>query len=76
MNSSWRIIALTPEMTIGGVWRLKDNRKFYLGEHTSFGYISGFTVRQGVIRVKCGGTKVFGIPELTKFQFIPLNILS
>lgn len=76
MNSSWRIIALNPDKKIGGVWRLKDDKKFYIGQSTSFGYISEFSVKQGNIWVKCGGSRIFGIPELRKFQSVPLDILS
>jgi hypothetical protein len=51
MNATWRIIALDPEKRIGGVWRLTDNKKFYVGDPTPDGRIEGFQVHQGSIPV-------------------------
>lgn len=76
MNSNWRIIALNPDKKIGGVWRLKDDKKFYLGDSTSFGYIVEFSVRSGYMWAKCGGSKVYGIPELRRFEYVLLEALS
>lgn len=75
MNSNWRIIALNPDKKIGGVWRLKDDKKFYLGDSTPYGYIVEFSVRKDIILVKCGGTRIYGIPELRRFEFVFLDAL-
>lgn len=76
MNSSWRIIALNPDRKIGGVWRLKDDKKFYLGDRTSFGIITGFSVREGKIQVKCGTSSLYGISEISHSNLVSLDQLS
>lgn len=76
MNSVWRIIALNPEKQIGGVWRLSDDKKFYLGDTTSHGPIMGFMVNKGSILVKCGQARRHGIPELSQTTLLFLHELS
>jgi hypothetical protein len=76
MNSTWRIIALNPEKQIGGVWRLSDDRKFYIGDTTSHGPIVGFTVSRGSMLVKCGKASPYGISELSHTALVFLQHLS
>ena len=76
MNSVWRIVALNPENQIGGVWRLSDDKKFYLGDTTSHGPIVGFMVNKGSILVKCGQARRHGIPELSQMTLLFLHELS
>jgi hypothetical protein len=64
MNSSWRIIAIQPDKHIAGVLRLKDSKKFFLGDMTSYGPISTFSVYQGSIQVEIGLNNVHGIKEI------------
>ena len=66
MNSSWRIIAIQPDKYIAGVLRLKDNKKFFLGDMTPDGPISNFSVYQGSIRVELGSSNVHGIKEIRR----------
>jgi hypothetical protein len=64
MNSSWRIIAIQPDEYIAGVLRLKDGKKFFLGDITPHGPISSFSVYQGSIQVELGLSSVHGIKEI------------
>ena len=64
MNSSWRIIAIQPDKYIAGVLRLKDNKRFFLGDITPYGPISKFSVYQGSIQVELGSNNVHGIREI------------
>ena len=64
MNSSWRIIAIQPDKHIAGVLRLKDNKKFFLGDITPYGPIGNFSVYQGSIQVELGLSSVHGIKEI------------
>ena len=64
MNSSWRIIAIQPDKHIAGVLRLKDNKKFFLGDITPYCPISNFSVYQGSIQVELGLSSVHGIKEI------------
>lgn len=64
MNSSWRIIAIQPDSHIQGVIRLRDNKKFFLGDSTPYGPICKFSVFQGSIRVELGNSSVHGIKEI------------
>ena len=66
MNSSWRIIAVQPDKHIAGVLRLTDNKKFFLGDITSYGPISKFSVYQGSIQVEMGLNNVHGIKEIQR----------
>jgi hypothetical protein len=66
MNSSWRIIAVQPDKHIAGVLRLKDDRKFFLGDITPYGPISKFSVYQGSIQVEMGASNVHGIKEIQR----------
>ena len=76
MNNSWRIIALDPDKRIGGVWRLRDNKKFYIGDLTPHGPISGFIVNKGTMLVKCGQVRLHGIPEVSRATILSLQELS
>ena len=76
MNNSWRIIALDPEKRIGGVWRLSDNKKFYIGDPTPHGPISAFMVSKGSMFVKCGAVNLHGIPEVSRATLLSLKELS
>ena len=64
MNSDWRIIAVQPDKYIAGILRLSDNKKFFLGDITPYGPISGFNVYQGSIQVELGLSSVHGIKEI------------
>lgn len=64
MNSRWRIIAIQPDKCITGVWRLSDDKKFFLGDVTPYGPISKFSVYQGSIQVELGLSSVHGIKEI------------
>lgn len=75
MNSTWRIIALNPDRKIGGVWRLSDDKKFYLGHPTPEGPIVGFEVYKESILVRCGRTHVHGIPEISRTTILRLHEL-
>jgi hypothetical protein len=66
MNSSWRIIAVQPDKHIAGVLRLKDDKKFFLGDMTLYGPISNFSVYQGSIQVELGSSNVHGIKEIQR----------
>jgi hypothetical protein len=66
MNSSWRIIAIQPDKYIAGVLRLKDSKKFFLGDITPYGPISKFSVYQGSIQVEMGLNNVHGIKEIQR----------
>jgi len=76
MNSSWRIIALNPDRKIGGVWRLKDDKKFFLGDKTFFGIITEFSIREGKVQVKCGTSPLYGMSEITHSNLVSLEYLS
>ena len=64
MNSKWRIIAIQPDKCIAGVWRLSDDKKFFLGDVTPYGPISKFSVYRGSIQVELGLSSVHGIREI------------
>jgi hypothetical protein len=64
MNSRWRIIAIQPYKCIVGVWRLSDDKKFFLGDVTPYGPIGKFSVHQGSIQVELGLSSVHGIKEI------------
>ena len=64
MNSRWRIIAIQPDRCIVGVWRLSDDKKFFLGDVTPYGPIGKFSVHQGSIQVELGLSSVHGIKEI------------
>jgi len=64
MNSRWRIIAIQPDKCIVGVWRLSDDKKFFLGDVTPYGPIGKFSVHQGSIQVELGLSSVYGIKEI------------
>lgn len=66
MNSSWRIIAVQPDKHIAGVLRLKDNKKFFLGDTTPYGPISQFNVYQGSVQVEIGTVSMHGIKEIQR----------
>jgi hypothetical protein len=66
MNSSWRIIAVQPDKHIAGVLRLKDSKKYFLGDITPYGPISKFSVYQGSIQVEMGLNNVHGIKEIQR----------
>ena len=66
MNSSWRIIAIEPDKHITGVLRLKDGKKFFLGDMTPHGLISKFSVFEGSIQVQLGLVSVYGIREIQR----------
>lgn len=76
MNSTWRIIALDPEKRIGGVWRLSDDKKFFIGDPTPHGPISGFSVYKGTMYIQCGKVNLHGIPEITRITTLTLKELS
>ena len=75
MNSSWRIIAIQPDKHIVGVLRLKDNKKFFLGDITPYGPISRFSVYQGSMQVELGSVNVHGIREIQRATLKNLNDL-
>ena len=75
MNSSWRIIAIQPDKHIAGVLRLKDNRKFFLGDITPYGPISKFSVYQGSMQVEIGAVSMHGIREIQRATLKYLNDL-
>ena len=75
MNSSWRIIAIQPDKHIAGVLRLKDNKKFFLGDITPDGPISGFNVYQGSMQVEIGAVSMHGIKEIQRATLKYLNEL-
>ena len=75
MNSSWRIIAVEPDKHIAGVWRLSDDRKFFLGDMTPDGPISKFSVFQGSMQVELGGSSMHGIKEIQRTTLRFLNDL-
>jgi hypothetical protein len=76
MNSVWRIIDLNSGEQISGVWRLSDNKKFYIGDTTPHGPIVGFMVNQGSMLVKCGRASLYGISELSHITLVSLHHLS
>jgi hypothetical protein len=76
MNATWRIIALDPEKRIGGVWRLTDDKKFYVGDPTPDGRIEGFQVHQGSMLVRCGRVNLHGISEVSRITLLFLHELS
>ena len=76
MNNSWRIIALNPDEKIGGVWRLSDDKKFYVGDPTPDGSITGFQVHQGSMLVRCGTVRLHGISEISRTTLLYLHELS
>ena len=75
MNSSWRIIAIQPDKHIAGVLRLKDNKKFFLGDITPYGPISRFSVYQGSMQVEIGAVSMHGIKEIQRATLKYLNEL-
>ena len=75
MNSSWRIIAIQPDKHIAGVLRLKDNKKFFLGDITPYGPISKFSVYQGSMQVEIGAVSMHGIREIQRATLKYLNEL-
>ncbi len=75
MNSSWRIIAIEPDKHIAGVLRLKDDKKFFLGDTTPYGPISKFSVSEGSIQVELGSVNVHGIREIKRATLKNLNDL-
>ena len=75
MNSSWRIIAIQPDKHIAGVLRLKDNKKFFLGDVTPNGPISRFNVYQGSMQVEIGAASMHGIREIQRATLKYLNDL-
>ena len=75
MNSSWRIIAIQPDKHIAGVLRLKDNKKFFLGDMTPHGPISRFSVYQGSMQVEIGAVSMHGIKEIQRATLKYLNEL-
>lgn len=75
MNSSWRIIAIQPDKHIAGVLRLKDNKKFFLGDITPDGPISKFSVYQGSMQVELGVSNMHGIREIQRITLKYLNDL-
>ena len=75
MNSSWRIIAIQPDKHIAGVLRLKDNKKFFLGDITPYGPISRFSVYQGSMQVEIGAVSMHGIREIQRATLKYLNDL-
>ena len=75
MNSSWRIIAIQPDKHIAGVLRLKDNKKFFLGDITPYGPISKFSVYQGSMQVEIGAVSMHGIREIQRATLKYLNDL-
>ena len=75
MNSSWRIIAIEPDKYIAGVLRLKDNKKFFLGDITPYGPISRFNVYQGSMQVEIGAVSMHGIREIQRATLKYLNEL-
>ena len=75
MNSSWRIIAIQPDKHIAGVLRLKDNKKFFLGDITPYGPISRFSVYQGSMQVEIGAVSMHGIREIQRATLKYLNEL-
>ena len=75
MNSSWRIIAIQPDKHIAGVLRLKDNKKFFLGDITPDGPISRFSVYQGSMQVEIGAVSMHGIKEIQRATLKYLNEL-
>ena len=75
MNSSWRIIAIQPDKHIAGVLRLKDNKKFFLGDITPYGPISRFSVYQGSMQVEIGAVSMHGIKEIQRATLKYLNDL-
>ena len=75
MNSSWRIIAIEPDKYIAGVLRLKDNKKFFLGDITPYGPISRFNVYQGSMQVEIGAVSMHGIKEIQRATLKYLNEL-
>jgi hypothetical protein len=76
MNSTWRIIALNSEEQISGVWRLSDDKKFYIGDATSHGLIVAFMVSRGSMLAKCGKGSPYGISELSHTALVFLQHLS
>ena len=75
MNSSWRIIAIQPDKHIAGVLRLKDDKKFFLGDITPYGPISKFSVYQGSMQVEIGAVSMHGIREIQRATLKYLNDL-
>jgi len=75
MNSSWRIIAIQPDEYITGVLRLKDNKKFFLGDITPDGPISKFSVYRGSMQVELGVSSMHGIKEIQRITLKYLNDL-
>lgn len=75
MNSSWRIIAIQPDKYITGVLRLRDNKKFFLGDITPDGPISKFSVYRGSMQVELGASSMHGIKEIQRITLKYLNDL-
>jgi len=75
MNSRWRIIAIQPDKCIVGVWRLSDDKKFFLGDVTPYGPIGKFSVHQGSIQVELGLSSVHGIKEIHRATLMYLEEL-
>ena len=75
MNSLWRIIAIQPDKHIAGVLRLKDDKKFFLGDITPYGPINRFSVFEGSIQVELGSVNVHGIKEIQRATLKNLNEL-
>lgn len=75
MNGSWRIISLSADFKIHGVWRLSDNKRFFVGDQTIHGPIVSFSVSKGSIIIRCGYSKMYGVPELTRYSTLRLSQL-
>ena len=75
MNSLWRIIAIQPDKHIAGVLRLKDDKKFFLGDITPYGPINRFSVFEGFMQVELGSVNVHGIKEIQRATLKNLNEL-
>lgn len=75
MNSLWRIIAIQPDKHIAGVLRLKDDKKFFLGDITPYGPINRFSVFEGSMQVELGSVNVHGIKEIQRATLKNLNEL-
>lgn len=76
MNSSWRIIALDSNKGIAGVWRLSDDKKFFIGDRTEYGPIAKFQINNGKVIVFLGGSSMHGIKEIIRYSIFYLDNLS
>lgn len=75
MNSKWRIIGIDPNRGINGVWRLSDDKKFFLGDMTFYGTICEFSVKDSNISVKCSNGSLYGISEVKQYRIVSLDLL-